>query len=341
MSNRIEQKVWPPNSGREWPAPVTGPCADTVGTRPPYGSGRPIRGNNVSGQSANHLVVGTRSRFGTASTAGYASPWSWVSQIGSPGDPASEPRLLQNSVRLLQFGALGPPQTYVITALACEQEFLAVDPTPEITIPNTQTGQAMTDGRVYTRLQLCVEWSTGTGTDAKIFMDIDSGVVFRVFGVIGRVWLLRYPGTGPDAVIPGQKIANPVNVELPQAGPIQIPPNEGFALTTVESSVQTNLEPMEGFPGSWQLTSHFIPGLPAQCLIPPFARRVQAFQAPGGPATIAYVWLDRTGFPIGTLDVRGGTRSTDSELVPSGARWLVAPPGATSPTTIVWEVSQF
>jgi hypothetical protein len=340
MSNRIHQKIWPPDSGREWPAPVTGPCADTVGTRPPYGSGRPIRGNNVSGQSANHLVVGTRWPLGPGLTAAYASPWAWYSQIGTPGVPDTEPRLLQNCVRLLDFGGTGPPQTYVITSLACDQEFSQRSATP-IRIANAGTPQAMSEGRVFTRLQMCIEWSTGTGTEAKIFMDIDQGVVFRVFGVLGRVWLLRYPGDGPDAVIPGGPLGNPVNVELPQTGPIDIPAGQGFTLSTVETSEQTNLEPQEGFPGSWQLTSHFVPGVPAQCMVPPFARRVQITQAPGGPATASFAWLDRTGAPVATTDPRPGTRATPSELVPSGARWLVGPPGRTSPTTIVWEVSQF
>lgn len=324
-------KRWPAGSDRVNASPTIGPCADTVGTRPPYGSGPPIRGNAVTGQGVNHVVVGTRY---PANVPTYATPWSYVSQLGVFGIPASEPRIFQNAVRLLEFGGLGPPQTYVVSIIAAEQQIEAGTGGP-VVVPQVGTPQAQTEGRIYTRLQAVIEWSTGTGTQPKICLDIASGVVFRVFGTMGRVWLLRFPGDDSDAA--------PQNVELPQTGPLTIPQGDTFTITTVQSSVQTNLTPQEGFPGAWQCTSMIIPGsTDPRALVPPFARRVQATQAPGGPAIPAYNLDDRTGQALGSLAVVPGTRTSDTELIPGGTRFVTNPlPAATSPASIVFDVSQF
>lgn len=329
------EKMWPPGTTRDANRPTIGPCADAVGTRPPAGSGPPIRYNAMPAQGANHVVIGTRYANGAPRQS---SPWTWISQIGDTADPNSQPRILQNAVRLLEFGGTGPPQTYVVSVIAAEQEIAGGTDAP-VTIPNSQTAQAMTEGRIYTRLQIVIEWSTGTGSQPKITLDINSGVVFRVFGTIGRVWLLRFPG--PSDVRPIGPAA-PTNVELPQTGKITVPATEFFTLTTVQSSVQTNLSPMEGFPGAWQCTAQFFPGLQQQVLVPPFARQVQASQGPGGPVIPAYQIVDRSGAALGSLEPSAGSRVTDREYVPGGSRYVQNTfAGATSPVSVIFGVSQF
>ncbi len=309
------------------------PCQDSNPPNPPYGSGSGLWQRNQQKQAANHSTFLTT--FG-APDVELTTPWSYIG-ASDPDFPTAEVQgdnIFTHAQRVLEFGGQGPPQTYVVSIVATEFEVTTDDP---LTIPDTSTAFSQTEGRRYTRLQALIEWSTGTGTQLVVPLDISGGVVFRVFGTIGRVWVLKYPqaNTGP--------IPSPVTVGVSNAGKIEVPAGIS-TLTTVQSSVMSNFTPMEGFPGAWQLTAPLVQSLGINRVrVPPFARKVQVSQAPGGAAIPTYDLLTRESQPIGSLTVNPGGRTTRTEYVPGNARFVRNPLPATpaGAASVVFDVSQF
>ena len=310
------------------------PCQDSNPPNPPYGSGSGLWQRNQQKQASNHSTfLTTFEALDTLTT----TPWSYLGandpdfpEVGTQGA-----NIFQNAQRVLEFGGQGPPQTYVVSLVATEYEVVNDDPS---TIQDTSTAFSQTEGRRYTRLQALIEWSTGTGTQLVIPLDISGGVVFRVFGTIGRVWVLKYPQASSGFPAPA-----PTTVGVSNAGPVEVPAGIS-TLTTVQSSVMSNYTPMEGFPGAWQLTAPIVQSLGINRVrVPPFARKVQVSQAPGGSAIPTYDLITRDFQPCGSLTVNPGSRTTRHEYIPGQARFVRNPLPATPAGTasVVFDVSQF
>jgi hypothetical protein len=264
------------------------------------------------------------------------TPWCYLGlddpDLPSVGDQGAN--IFTNAQRVLEFGGQGPPQTYVVSMVATEFEVANDDPS---TIQDTSTAFSQTEGRRYTRLQALIEWSTGTGTQLVIPLDISGGVVFRVFGQIGRVWVLKYPQSNT------RTISSPVTVGVSNSGSVEVPAGIS-TLTTVQSSVMSNFTPMEGFPGAWQLTAPIVQSLGINRVrVPPFARKVQVTQGSGGAAIPVYDILNRENEPVGSLPVTPGSRTTRSEYIPGHSRFVSNPIPATpaGAASVVFDVSQF
>ena len=309
------------------------PCQDSNPPNPPYGSGSGLWQRNQQKQAANHTTFLTT--FGAPGLT-QTTPWCYLGlddpALPSVGDQGAN--IFTNAQRVLEFGGQGPPQTYIVSMVATEFEIVTDDPA---TIADTSTAFSQTEGRRYTRLQALIEWSTGTGTQLVIPIDISGGVVFRVFGQIGRVWVLKYPQASTGT------IPSPVTVGVSNSGSVDVPAGIS-TLTTVQSSVMSNFTPMEGFPGAWQLTAPIVQSLGINRVrVPPFARKVQVTQGSGGSVIPVYDILNRENQPVGSLPVTPGSRTTRSEYVPGLSRFVSNPIPATpaGPASVVFDVSQF
>ena len=312
------------------------PCQDSNPPNPPYGSGSGLWQRNQQKQAANHSTFLTT--FEGPPALQSTTPWCYLGEEDPIFPDASNQgaNIFTNAQRLLEFGGQGPPQTYVVSIVGTEYEITQSVPGD---IPSTATAFSQTEGRRYTRFQALIEWSTGTGTQLVAPVDIAGGVVFRVFGTMGRVWLLKFPSSTGDRLTP-----SPITKGVSNAGPVPVEVGVPTALTTIQSSVMSNFTPMEGFPGAWQLTAPIIQSLGINRVrVPPFARKVQVTQGPGGAAIPVYDILNRDSQPVGSLPVTPGSRTTRAEYIPGHARFVSNPIPATpaGPASVVFDVSQF
>jgi len=240
---------------------------------------------------------------------------------------------LENTTRSVEgVTASGGPVTWVVTVNGAE-----VNNTGTNALPASRA-EIVQDGIPYVRLQAVVEWSTGTGTNEFAVLDVNAGVVFRVFGTVARVYLFTFPQLrSPLADTPASEI-------LRDDLPIELEAGESGTTTVFQASVQTSKNRSEGFPGAWQCTGYLLPRNDYRVYVPPFARQVQITQASDGTRPAFLEFVDAFGAVVGTVYLTAGQRQSEMTRVPSNARTLRVPAGAIiTPTNIaaVFEVSQF
>jgi len=296
---------------------------------PPRGSGLAIQtGGTATNQGANTTRVLTQAFGNTNQTL---TPWSLYR--GQPGGAS----FLSNTTRAAQLVAdCNGPRTIVCSFTAVEAATVVTAGVP-FSVP-TERQEVQQEGIPYTRLQGVIAWSTGTGTDAYVVLDLNAGCVFRVFGMQATCWVLMYPQeTISGAFTPFSRVI------AHKEPPINAVPNTRIFSTVVQSSVQTAEVRSEGFPGAWQCTGVIVRDqLDQQVYVPPFARRVRITQSPlGSPFTLA-VFRDRFGNAVGTVSQVPGTRESLLTSVPSNAVTLEVPSTAIfGDVSAVFEVSQF
>jgi len=333
--NKTRHRLWPRDDPRQNRPETIGPCADSMTSLPPSGTGHGHLRNYYVGQQATHTPFATIALPGNEAI----SPWSYLGPFEADGLGAVD--LLKSCQRVAEFGFGGaPPQTYVVS-LAARSKTLA--PTElDTQFPPCNSAAIMSNGRRYTRLQAVIEVGTGTGTMPVFPLDINGGVVFRVFGSGVRVWVLKYPSTqintGSAASLP-----NPISVPVGEGNGFTVPGGASPSVSIIQVSEQSNWRPQEGFPGSWQLTATLSPLNGINVVrIPPFARSVKITQAPGGAAIPAYQVNDIAGNAVATINVPPGSRTSDLELEPGGAFTIEnTTTTATSNAQVVFNVSQF
>jgi len=295
---------------------------------PPRGSGLAIQtGGTAVNQGANTTRVLTQT-VGAANQT--LTPWSLYR------GPAGGASFLSNTTRGAQLVAdCNGPRTIVCSFTAVEAATVVTAGVP-FSVP-TERQEVQQEGIPYTRLQAVIAWSPGTGTDCYVVLDINAGVVFRVFGMQATCWTLMFPGTPTPPLTPFSRVL------AQKEPPINALPGARVLSTVVQSSVQTAEVRSEGFPGAWQCTGVIVRDqLDQQVFVPPFARRVRITQSPlGSPFTLA-VFRDRFGNAIGTVSQVPGTRESLLTSVPSGAVTLEVPSTAIfGDVSAVFEVSQF
>jgi len=295
----------------------------------PAGSGRStFTVGNAINQAANVVRVATRY---TAETDPRVTPWSYAPF------PGQGPNLWTNLVRQAEMPTAGSgPRTFVATINA----FSRLVPSDDSPASTRRDELQQSPPSIYkTRLQCAIEWGTGTGTNEIIFMDIDSGVVFRTYGVLQRIHVFTYPKIPP-------RDSDPTSRVLFDDRPIDIPRGETLELDVIQTSVQTSEDKSEGFPGFWKLTAGLTDrvGAPVrETQVPPFARFVTCTQSPLGGAIPFYEFVDEFGGRLAAATVAPGTRQTPRVPVPGGARSLRVPPASVAwdAAQAVWEVGQF
>ena len=294
-------------------------CAPLPGAVP-WGSGPNFQVGRQSNQAANTTRVLTRYPFDAPIGA---TPWSYYD--GGPYE--------RQSTRSVEgVTAEGGPVTWVATVNGREivreaQDVQTFLPTDKETI----TAQ----GTTRTRIQAVIEWSTGTGTNEWVVVDVNQGVVFRVFGTVLRIHPFFFPPSPPNDAAPVSSILTdrePV--------PLQVPGIRWTSATVVQASAQTSKNRSEGFPGAWQCTAGISPEI-GSVFVPPFSRAVQVTQVATGGVIPFYEWLDEFGNVIGTISREPGTRQTQKVAVPWGASQLRNPGTPPGTASAVFEVSQF
>ena len=286
----------------------------------PWGSGPNFQAGRQTNQAANTTRLLTQYPFLAPEGV---TPWSYYD--GGPYERQST-----RSVEAVT--AEGGPVTWVATVNGRELlRQVEDDPTFLPVDKETITAQ----GSTRTRVQAIIEWSTGTGTNEWVCVDVNQGVVFRVFGTVCRIHPFFYP-------------PSPVNDEAPVTSiitdrepvPLQTLGIGFKAATVVQASVQTSKNRSEGFPGSWQCTAGLTPVI-TSTFVPPFARSVQIEQVAGGAIIPLYEWIDAFGNVVGTISREPGTRQTSRAAVPWGAERLSIPGSTPGFCSAVFEVSQF
>jgi len=334
--NKTRHRLWPRDDPRQNRPDTIGPCADSMTSLPPSGTGHGHLRNYYVGQGATHTSFATLFFPGNEAL----SPWSYLGPFDRD-DGINSVDLLKSCQRVAEFGFGGaPPQTYVVSLAARTKELLPND--DETQFPVCNSAAIMSNGRRYTRLQAVIEVGTGTGTMPVFPVDVNGGVVFRVFGSGVRVWALRYPTTRIQI---GSTIGppNPISVPVSEGNGFTVPAGLSPSVTILQASEQSNWRPQEGFPGSWQLTATLSPVNGINVVrIPPFARSVKITQAPGGAAIPAYRINDIAGNAVGTINVPPGSRTSNLELEPGGSYTIEnTTTSATSNSQVVFNVSQF
>jgi len=296
---------------------------------PPHGSGRAIQtGRPATNQGANTTRVLTQA-FGNQNQV--LTPWSLYR--GQPGGAS----FLSNTTRAAQMVAdCHGPRTIVCTWTAVEAQTTVIAGAP-FSVP-TERQDVQQQGIPYTRMQGVIAWSTGTGTDAYIVLDLNAGTVFRVFGQQATCWVLTFPSeTITGSFTPFSRV---ISQKEP---PINALPGTRVISSVVQSSVQTAEVRSEGFPGSWQCTGVILPDeLDQTIYVPPFSRRVRITQSPAGSPFTTAIFRDVFGNAIGSVSQVPGTRESLLTSVPLGAVTLEVPSTAIfGAVSAVFEVSQF
>lgn len=294
-------------------------CAPLPGAVP-WGSGPNFQTGRQTQQAANTTRLLTRYPFGAAFGV---TPWSYYN--GGPFES-------QSTRSVEGVTGSGGPVTWVVTING--RELLRPAEDDPSTLP-TDRQTVTAQGRTRTRVQAIVEWSTGTGTNEWVCLDVNQGVVFRVFGTVARVFPFYYPSPQRNEESPFTEI---LTNDLPV--PLNEPGIEFSATTVVQASVQTSANRSEGFPGAWQCTAGLTPEIP-QVYVPPFARRVQILQSELGPVVPFYEFVDELGRVVGTVSRDPSKRETSLVSVPFGAALLRIPLATPGFASAIFEVSQF
>jgi len=301
-------------------------CAPMPGAAPWGSSLSPLTGGRQTNQVANTGRIAT---LYNATVPIGVTPWNYY----------SGGIILENTVRGAEMvTAEGGPVSMVATvnALAVTGEITALAPS----ILPTERARVQSEGAPFTRLQAVIEFSTGTGTNETIVIDVDGGVVFRTFGTVSRVHYLTFPQGEL-----GSSTTQPTSRQIFDNAPLEFPGAVGSqtSVDVIQGSVQTSKNRAEGFPSIWKCSAA-IGNTIQECFVPPFSRFVNVQQAPTGTRIATYEFLNSANQVISSIDALPGVRQTGQQVVPGGARKLRVQPGAIiAPTTgmAVFGVGQF